>query len=93
MHMTTVSYKLVGTPNDFNAFGMYLQAYGNNAQLNSPDFINYTVDVFYPEPPTDTDVQYMVDVLDAYQDPPYFITYSETQIGSCLSEWSTSTQR
>ena len=93
--MTSESYTLVGTPNDYNALATYLRAYytpiGASANLNSQDNVNYTIDIWYNNEPTDADVQYLMDILNAYQDPPYIVSYSETQINSCLSEWSSST--
>lgn len=92
--MTSISYRLVGVVNDYNALGVHVQAYlYNNASLYSWDGVNYTIDVYYPYAPTDEDVQYLVDVLNAYQEPPYFLSYAQTQINSCRSAWSTSAKR
>lgn len=91
--MTSVSYKLVGTPNDCMALTAYLQAFVSNncsANLNTWDNINFTIDISYLNTPTNQDVQYLMDVLNAYQDPQYFISYQETQVNSGQSAWATS---
>ena len=66
-----VSYKLIGKPNDLRAFVMYLQTYGNGFTGVTLSDGTYKVDVFYEKSPTPTDVRYMVDIVNAYRDPPY----------------------
>ena len=94
--MTSISYQVVGTPNDFNALSNYVRAFVSkncSANLNTWDNVNYTIDVYYQNTPTDDDVQFVIDLIDAYQDPSFFISYQETQINSCQSAWSTSAMR
>ena len=94
--MTSISYPVVGVPNDYKALTKYIQAFISDncsANLNTWDNENYTIDVYYLDTPTDKDVQYVMDLMDAYQDPPYFLSYQETQINCCQSSWSASAVR
>lgn len=78
---------------------MYLKAYITPNQpflfVQAYDMNSATLgfEVTYDHEPTDEDVQYIFDLLDAYQDAPYVLSYGGAQTSASISEWSVSSTR
>ena len=89
IRMTSVTYEMTAAPLFPDAFSNYLLAFYSPIGSTYYDSSNNTVTAYCPDgEPTDVDVQNMYDLVDAYRDPPYYLSYDQTQINSCPSDWT-----